>query len=165
MMKCPIESREAEEIFLAYASGRLDAPAAGNLEQHIAGCPACRGRAQGQQAVWRALDGWDAVPLSPDFDRRLYRRIESEVCWWDRLFWPVRPLLERRGMALAAAASLIVIAGLLLNRHPADTPVAAPDAQQVETLQPDQVERALDDLEMLGRFNRSLRAGETDSKI
>ena len=90
-MNCPIESPEGPALLLAYGSRRLDAHAAAALEQHLESCSACREFVAGQSAVWNALDLWEAAPVSPDFDRRLYRRIEEQVAWWELLLRPFRP--------------------------------------------------------------------------
>ena len=70
-----------------------------------------------------ALDAWEAMPVSTDFDRRLYRRIEEEkarATWWSRLVRPFRPMFEAplmsRSVPLAAAACLLVLAGVILER-------------------------------------------------
>jgi hypothetical protein len=88
-----------------------------------------------------------------DFDRRLYARIEQSVPWWTRWLRPLNPLL-RHSVPIAAAAGVIVMAGLLLDR-PVAAPVApAPQSAQVESLQPEQLQSALDDIEMLRQFNQ-----------
>jgi hypothetical protein len=51
-----------------------------------------------------------------------------------------------------------------------DRPAARPaapveESAQVETLQPDQVEHAVDDMEMLREFNHLVRAGNAASKM
>ena len=74
-MKCPIEIHENAELLLAYCARKLDPETQTILERHLAVCPACRDFKAGQEAVWQALDSWEAVPVSADFDRRLYRRI------------------------------------------------------------------------------------------
>jgi anti-sigma factor RsiW len=148
-MNCPMEGRNPE-ILVAYAAGELDRESASNLERHMAGCLACRSLAAEQAAVWQALDAWEAPPVSPDFDRRLYRRIETEVrfSWWERLIRPFRPMPLRQAVPLAATACLLLMAGFLL-RHPDMTPPATPHA---ETVRAEQVERTLDDLELLRQF-------------
>ncbi|HWB87129.1 MAG TPA: zf-HC2 domain-containing protein [Bryobacteraceae bacterium] len=154
MTKCPMETREQTELLLAYSAGRLSRDVAAGLEQHMEGCAACREFAQGQQKVWQALEFWEETPVSADFDRRLYRRIEERTGWWDRVLLPLRPMLVRRGLPIAAAAGLVVMAGVLLDRPAAPVlPSQPPPAQVVEVTQPEQVEHALDDLEMLSEFN------------
>jgi len=162
-MKCPIETRDNAEVLLDYCARKLDPDRAATLERHIRICPACREFADSQRAVWNALDAWEALPVSPDFDRRLYARIEREVSWWDRLLRPFRPLLVRQGLPVAAGACLAIMAGILLDRS-GDVPVGA-EAQsvQVEAVPADQLENALDDMELLRDFNQKVRvdAGRT----
>ena len=89
-MNCPMESREHAQWLLDYRAGKLEPELAARLEEHIATCGACREFARGQRAVWEALDSWEAAPVSTDFDRRLYQRIEAQVSWWDLLIRPFR---------------------------------------------------------------------------
>jgi anti-sigma factor RsiW len=141
---------------LDYAAGKLKADARAQVEQHIEACLACREFIGAQQAVWQALEDWDPAEVSLDFDRRLYTRIEQDVSswarWWTHLMRPLNPLL-RHSVPIAATAGVVIMAGLLMNR-PAAVPAApAPQSAQVEALQPEQVESALDDMEMLREFN------------
>jgi anti-sigma factor RsiW len=162
-MKCPIETGETAETLLAYASRKLDAGTAAVLEKHMEICPACREFAAGQRAVWEALDVWEAAPVSSDFDRRLYRRIAERVSWWELLIRPLRPAMARRFVAVAAVACTVLLASLLLDRPVGPPP--APAAAQVEAVQPDQVEHALDDMDMLAQFERSVRADGASPRI
>ena len=159
-MKCPIETRE-HELLVAYGAGTLDKEGAAKLEEHIGTCPGCRQVVREQQAVWQALDRWEAPAVSPDFDRRLYRRIQNEVSWWDLATRPFRPLLARGGLPVAAAVCAMIVAGVLIER-PEGVTAPVPESAQVEAASPDQVERALDDMEMLREFNHLVRpdAGE-----
>jgi anti-sigma factor RsiW len=163
-----MECHENAELLLAYCARRLDLETQTVLERHMAACPACREFQQGQQAVWNALDAWEAMPVSDDFDRRLYRRIEEEearASWWSRLTRPFRPMFEppllSRGVPFAAAACLLLVAGMILERPGS---VVVPDEvtadARMESIQPDQVERTLDDMEMLRQF-RVTPAGES----
>jgi anti-sigma factor RsiW len=164
-MKCPIETRENAEVLLAYCTRKLDAESTAILERHMEVCPACREFSSGQRAVWEALDAWEAAPVTLDFDRRLYQRIDREVSWWQLLVRPFRPALVRQGLPIAAAAGLVVMAGVLLQ-HPAGAPPAAqPQSAHVDVLQPDQVERTLDAMDMLGEFSHRVRADAADSKM
>lgn len=148
-MRCPIETQENAELLLAYCARRLDLETMHLLERHMHCCPACQAFREGQEAVWKALDSWEALPVSPDFDRRLYRRIDQEASspWWSRFSRPLRPLLMRQGLPLAAAACLVMMAGIILER-PAELSVPEPQAQ-VETVRAEQVENTLKDLEIL----------------
>ena len=102
-------------MLMAYAAGTLDPSTAAALEQHLAVCAACRSLADEQIAMWKALDIWEAPSVSPDFDRRLYSRIDSEVrlSWWERLARPFRPMPLRQTLPLAASACLLLMAGLI----------------------------------------------------
>jgi len=160
-MKCPLEIGEHAQL-LAFGARKPDAPGAAELERHVATCSACRQFVAGQQAVWQALDAWEAPPVAADFDRQLYRRIEQdrllqETVWWRRWLGPLRPVVLRRGLPIAAAAGVLAAAVLMLDR-PAVTPVSKPETVQVENLQPEQVQHALDDMEMLSDFTRAARA-------
>ena len=154
-MRCPVECRENAEWLLDYCSRRLDAAKAAVLEKHMEVCPACRAFRDGQQTVWRALDAWEAMPVSGDFDRRLYRRIdtESQRSLWDRLMQPLRPMFVRPAFPLAAAC-LVVVAGFLIEQNPALlAPPAQPSQIQAESIEAEQVERALEDIDMLRQLN------------
>jgi anti-sigma factor RsiW len=164
-MKCPIETRENAELLLAYCTRKLDADRTAILERHMEICPACREFANGQRAVWEALDAWEAAPVTLDFDRRLYRRIDREVSWWQLLLRPVRPALVRQGLPIAAAAGLLVMAGLLLERPAGAPAVAQPQSAQMEAFEGDQVEPALDAMHMLGEFSYRVRGDASDSKM
>ncbi len=151
-MKCPMDAEGNAALLLDYAAGKLNADARSQMEQHIATCQACHEFAGGQQAVWQALDAWEPAEVSMDFDRRLYARIAQNVPWWTRLMQPLNPLF-RHSVPIAAAAGLVIMAGLMMNR-PVDKPaVPASQSAQVEALQPDQLQSALDDMEMLREFN------------
>jgi anti-sigma factor RsiW len=164
-MKCPIETRESAEVLLAYCARKLDAESTAAIERHIGICPACREFSRAQRAVWEALDAWEAAPVSADFDRRLYRRAGQEVSWWDLVTRPFRPMLVRPGVPIAAAACLVMIAGVVLQRPASLPPPAAPESAQVEAVQPDQVETALEDMQTLREFNRLVRPDSADSKM
>ncbi|MBZ5579210.1 MAG: hypothetical protein LAP40_21830 [Acidobacteriia bacterium] len=146
---------------LAYSSGKPDAARAAEWEQHVESCSACREFVAGQQAVWQALEGWEAPPATDDFDQRLYRRMELERVrpqpWWARVWRPSGSRLVRRGLPIAAAAGVLIVAGLMLERPPA-TRAPQPRSPQVDVLQPEQVEHAFDDMQMLGDFTRATRS-------
>ena len=164
-MKCPIETPENAQLLLAYCTRKLNAESTAIIERHMEICPACRQFSSCQRAVWEALDAWEAAPVTVDFDRRLYQRIDREVSWWHLLMRPLRPMLVRQGLPIAAAACLLVVAGVMLQ-HPASAPPAAqPHSAQVETPQPDQVDHALDAMHMLGEFSYRVRGDAAESKM
>lgn len=151
-MNCPMESGENAGFLLDYAAGKLKAGARTQMEQHLEACPACREFAGAQQNVWQTLEDWEPAEVSLDFDRRLYARIEQDVTWWTRLLRPLNPLF-RHSVPIAAAAGLVIMAGLLMDRPVAVPPTPVQQSAQVESLQPEQLENALADMEMLRDFN------------
>ena len=152
-MRCPIEAQENAELLLSYSARRLNPESAAILEAHMELCPACREFRDGQRALWEALDQWEARPVSLDFDRRLYRKIaeQEQMSWWARLFTPLRPMFVRPALPLAATACLVLVAGFIgVDPGTVTAPVAveAPQVREVE-----QIENALDDLDMLRQFD------------
>jgi len=164
-MKCPIQAQENTELLLAYGTGKLDSQHRAMVQDHLETCPACQEFTLGQRKVWEALDAWEAAPVSLDFDRRLYERIQKEVSWWDLLMRPFRPLMLRQGLPIAATAVLVLAAGVLLQRPVPVVPDNPPQSAQVETLAPEQVESALDEMEMMREFNRLVRVDTADPKL
>ena len=155
-MKCPMESEENRDLLLEYGTGKPGSPGSAGFARHLEECSACQGFVAGRRTVWAALDEWEAPAISPDFNRQLHQRIDQEVSWWDRLSRPLRPLLAWNGLPVAAAAGLVITVGLMFQ-HPAGvTPQA--ETIRVEALQPEQVVNAIEDLEMLDKFDRGIRA-------
>src|SRR6266478_10213495 len=142
-MRCPIETQENAELLLSYSARRLNPESTAILEAHMELCPACREFRDGQSALWEALDQWEARPISPDFDRRLYRKIEEQeqLGWWPRLFSSLRPLFGRPALPLAGAACLVLVTGFVLDDGPIFAPAGfvSPQAEEVK-----HVERTLD---------------------
>jgi hypothetical protein len=85
----------------------------------------------------KALDNWGAEPVSIDFDRRLYARLEERRSIHSR----IRHWLEGIRWQPALPAAAVAAAFVLLM-------VSAPQAEMRER-PPQQVEQALEDLEML----------------
>lgn len=142
-MNCPMEERNPE-LLVAYAAGRLDSETGVLVERHLADCAECREAAAAQASLWKALDFWEAPPVSLDFDQRLYRRISEErrQPWWERAF---RPLPLRTVVPVTATACLLIVAGWLLDHPGKFTQIGA----HKEKVRVEQVERTLDDLDLL----------------
>ena len=152
-MLCPIQNRENAEILLEYCARKLPAAAAAAFERHMEQCARCREFATGQKLAWEALDVWEAMPVPPDFDRRLYARIESRgqsgvLSWMKQAFW--------RPAAPVAAACVTLVAVFLLRPPGFEEPRPAPP--RIEMVEVEQVERALDDMEMLRRLEPSIES-------
>jgi len=128
-MDCPIRTQENREWLLDYSAGRLDHQHAVMVERHVEACPECARFVAEQRVVWEALGEWEPQEISADFNQRLYKKIDQvKPASWLRLV-PV------------AATCLLIVAGVALH-----TPTATP---RVESVEPEQVERTLDDLQML----------------
>jgi hypothetical protein len=145
MERCPYESGNGAELVLAYGARTLAPDEAAAFEWHMLACATCRELAAAQQNVWSALDAWTPEPISPNFDEKLYQRIlQEEQCpWWRRLLradWSLRP-----AMPVAAACGVLIAAFLL--RSPQST--LAPTSGSQPKVRIEQVERALDDIDML----------------
>jgi predicted anti-sigma-YlaC factor YlaD len=151
-----MESEENRDLLLEYGTGKPGSLGSAAFARHLEECSACQGFVAGRRTVWAALDKWEAPAISADFNRQLHQRIEQEVSWWDKLSHPLRPLLAWNGLPVAAAAGLVITVGLMFQ-HPAGvTPQA--ETIRVEALQPEQVVNAIEDLEMLDKFDRGIRA-------
>jgi anti-sigma-K factor RskA len=140
---CELSAAERNERLAGYAAGTLPAAARYAFERHLEECPMCRELAGTQQAVWAALDHWTPPAVSAEFDRKLFERLAAEQhgSRWRRLFdfeWSWRP-------AVPVGAACAVLAAAFLLRAPAPHSTAAiPPSTEIE-----QVERALDDIDML----------------
>ncbi len=145
-MKCPLEFDQMGEIVVGYGARTLDPDTAAEFERHMRCCSECRQMVDAQKAVWAALDEAEEPELavSPDFDQRLFRRIqeaENRGWWWRRL------------VPAAACAGLAVAAVFLLRQS---DPVLAHHAPTAPTMQIEQVEHALDDMDMLNQIGAAI---------
>jgi hypothetical protein len=157
-MNCPLQSKETSEVLLDYCSRKLNPETSSLLESHIAHCADCRAFADAQKSVWDAMDAWEAVPVSEDFDRRLYAKIEQhENSSWLNKTWKkvwaseiFQPFGWRPAMPVATACLTIIAA--VMFYFPSEKPAHIEPNQQVKSEQQvdlDQVESTLDDMEML----------------
>jgi hypothetical protein len=151
---------EDEAVLLEYSAQKLNANDTTRVEAHLKCCTECRRVTEEQRAVWEALDAWEPAPVSSDFDRRLYQRIEKEVSWLDRLMRPFRPLFGRHGLPIAATACLLLVAGMLLQR-PSDAP--APGAPPAITA--DEGANALQEMEMLRELSHIAPVDNSQPKM
>ncbi len=166
-MNCPIRTGQGAEYFIAYGARTLSPDAQASLEFHMLECAECRRMAEAQVSVWSALDVWDPVAMPPDFnqqrfDQKLYARIaaDEQRPWYRRAFdfnlnWSLRPAMP------VAAACTAVIAAFLLRAPLMDQKPSAPTASTSASKSVDieQVERALDDIDMLKQLGVAPSAG------
>jgi anti-sigma-K factor RskA len=161
-MDCPIRTHENTDWLLDYSAGRLDRERAALMARHVETCQECARFVEGQQLVWNALSQWEVDPVSAGFDRRLYRAIDAQpVSWKDRLFRPLQPLW--RPIIPLAAACLLIAVGVVLHT-PQATLATAPSHVAVEKIEAEQVERTLDDMQMLRELEMTPKQEENTSK-
>ena len=105
-----------------------------------------------QQAVWDALDQWEADPVSVDFDRRLYAKIEQRGTGvWARLTGWTWGVNFRPAFTLGAACATVVFA-LLLRGPMMNVSENADPAPRIEAAEIEQAEQALEDMDMLNKL-------------
>lgn len=153
MTSCLTKNGEHLDLLIAYAANKLDLDSARNVERHVRACPDCARFCEAQRGVWNALDAWQVPPVSANFDRRLYERIEkaSAAPWYLRWIEALRPMVARPALPLALA-TLVVATGFLFD-HPASVTGVPSHAPGVATAaDAEQLERTFDDLEMLRQF-------------
>ena len=149
MRECSLDNANSAELIVAYGARTLDPEAEAAFERHMAACAQCRELATAQREVWSAMDAWKPAAISEDFDQKLYQRIatEEQGTWWQRALrvnWSWRP-------AMPVAAACAVLAAAFLLRSPAPPP-AAHQSHNQPSLQIEQVQHALDDIEMLKKL-------------
>jgi anti-sigma factor RsiW len=179
-MNCLLETREETQLLLDYCAHALAAERVGHVETHIESCPQCQEFIVSQRALSEALDLWQPPPVPEDFNRRVYQRLDADAArpaWWSAwvpnwvpslvpsaLLRPFHPVWLRRGLPVAAAACLLVTAGVLLER-PVTRVNIPKDMAQVESVQPEQVEQALDTMDLLSEFSHHVRTDGQESKL
>ena len=153
------------DVFASYAAGSLSSPEVAALESHLGACEACSARAAAQKDVWAALDLWEPEAISEDFDRRLYERIAAEGGrkWWHLLLRPEVSFSFRTAGPVAVACLALVAAFFYRSHGPVAGPSQAPAVSVQQKLDADQVERTLDDLEMLKQMSLPV-AGKSGSQ-
>jgi hypothetical protein len=139
----PPEGSAEHQAFLAY----------------IEKSPQCRAMYEQQEAVWEALDLWEPVEPSAGFDGAFSRRIEQSrvsdgVGLWGWLGRPTEWLTAMRPSLAAGLAALLLVAGTIVSYQPERvvdlSSVQAPSALGPEYVE--QIDQALDDIEMLADF-------------
>jgi anti-sigma factor RsiW len=158
-MICPLQSEETE-LLLDYSAGRLKAAKRASVEQHMDTCARCAAFRIEQAAVWDALDLWDPAPVSMDFNRNLWHRIDDVATepWYKQLAHSFRFGSWKPVLPLTAAVALIA-AGFLLD-HP-----GARDSEPGFTLnEAQQVEQTLDDIQLLHQMDAGGTTPDGNSK-
>ncbi len=159
-MRCTSGNHD-EAVLLDYCAGRLDGSGRAMVDRHMAACPGCRELVRAQQDVWNSLDCWPEAELSPDFNRRLYARIEAHQNRWTVAQWWSAAVIRLSEVpwwpALPAAVACLAIVAWLLTSTPKRLPVEESQAKS-EPVEMEQVERTLQDLEMLKQLRPKVPA-------
>jgi hypothetical protein len=160
-MTCPLQTEDID-LLLDDSAGRLarrrmDAGRAALLAQHMEKCPECAAFRKQQKVVWDALDLWEAAPVSMDFNRRLWQRIDAAATapWYVNLAESLR-LANWKPMLPLTAAILVIAGGFLLD-HPSGKN-AIPGVSVSEA---DQVEQTLDDIQLLHQLDAVTTPGNS----
>jgi anti-sigma factor RsiW len=158
-MKCPIQGNEEPDFLLDYCARRLPPAEEATIDEHIAACVRCRHLVDGQRALWDTLDVWEAAPVSADFNRRLYARIEQEEHTSFGLK-SLRAIAARltpfpwRAFAAVTAVCAAFVAALLIRLPDSGTKMEpAKPRVRIEKVDMQQLERTLDDLDMLAQLD------------
>jgi len=142
-MTCLCKDQDGIERLMEYLGGPSTAERRAELELHAQECLECRGLLR----AWNALDEYAAPEVSTDFDAKLYARIaEDRQVWWRRMLWPSGPLAWWKPV-IPVAACAALLAALLI--HVPGTAVDSDKQAKVEPVSIEQVEQALQDLELL----------------
>ena len=144
-MMCLRENLNGADLLIGYLEGTLTPEQRAELDQHASACAECRELLDAQQL----LEEDDVPEVSANFDARLYARIQQDArqqSWWRFLWRPAIPL--------AAAA---VLAVTLWVRPPvADAPATdEPKQASIDRADIEQLEQALDDVELLMPVNQT----------
>lgn len=160
-MGCPVDESNGAELIVSYGARRLAPYEETDFELHLRSCERCRELAETQRVVWSALDEWPGVTPSENFDENLYQRIAAaeQDAWWRRLLpdtWSWRPAVPV-AVACAALIAAFLLKGPALNLQP---PSPAEPRLQIE-----QVEHALDDMEMLKQLSVDSQPSHPSERI
>ncbi len=151
-MLCPQQNERGAEVLIGYSAGTLQPQAQLEFERHLSVCEKCRDLEAEQQAVWETLGEWRPTPVAAQqFDKRLYARIAREAAlpWWRRAL-RANPSFAFRSIVPVAAACTALAVTFLVKEPAMRYSVQNNDRQKVSI---EQVERALDDMDMLKQMS------------
>ncbi len=157
-MQCQPQAHDVADLLLEYCARKLDAGKAATVEIHLRMCESCQELVKAQRAVYESLDVWNGIEASPDFNRRMYARIEAEdrrshlSRWASMLAARWSPFSWRPAMTFAAACAMLAAALCIRGPLHHQNVVQEPQAK-IERVDVEQVERTLQDLDMLKQLN------------
>lgn len=162
-----------EDVLLDYTAGRLDPAKAAMFERHADQCAHCAALRAAQAAIWRCLDEWKPAPVSEGFNRELWRRIDADAepaSWIDEWEKGLARAMDfsfwKRAAPLAVAIALVVTAFMFDHSGSRSMKQANTTAPIIVTASDaDQLERALDDIQLLGEVDAASAPAKADSKL
>jgi anti-sigma factor RsiW len=164
------ENCPTEDVLLDYTAGRLDPARTALFNLHADRCPECASLRASQSAVWLALDEWKPAPVSIGFNRELWRMIDADAqksTWASAWGAAMRLSLWKRVAPLALGMVVVVTAfvwdhsasqaGKMPANSNAPIVVTASDA--------DQLDRALDDIQLLDSVDAAAAQAKPDARL
>jgi anti-sigma factor RsiW len=122
-MNCEEISKE----LIAYLDHRASSAERQSVEEHLAGCAACRTRAEEFRNLWNVLDEMPTVEPSFGFDARVRQRIAAEPRpGWLAWFVPQ----PRLALSAALLVALAILVAKVPSRHPGVTGTVAATQQE-----------------------------------
>ena len=169
---CPTPSCPTDDMLLDYIAGRLNRTEAAHFDAHADRCARCAALRASQAAVWQSLDEWKPAPVSAGFNRELWRRIDADAhqtSWTRELAAALQFSFWKRLAPLAVAVALIVT-GFMFDHSGTRAmivPTNSPAPIVVTASEADQLDRALDDLQLLHEVDASSAAApaKPDSSV
>jgi anti-sigma factor RsiW len=149
-----------EDMLLDYVAGRLNRTQASLFEAHAEHCARCAAMRTSQAAVWQSLDEWKPAPVSAGFNRELWRRIDADArksSWTRELTAALQFNFWKRLAPLAVAVAVIVTAFVFdhSGKHAGTIQTNSPASIVVTASEADQLDRALDDIQLLHEVDAS----------
>ncbi|MBW2409183.1 MAG: DUF2275 domain-containing protein [Deltaproteobacteria bacterium] len=109
----------AKELLSSYLDGRLDKESSIQLEEHLAGCDACRRQMDALAMLVNELRGLEPVKAPPDFLDQLHTRLDPRPRRRNlvkKLFHPLRIKIPLE-LASAAALALLIVAVIGIQKE------------------------------------------------
>ena len=157
-MTCIVKDKAGGEVLMDYCAGALDPAKAAEIDGHIRECAECRELVDAQRSLWQTLDAWEPIEVSRDFDARLYARIaQADAEPWYFRMW--KPVLSVAAVAAMAAVMIAVRPGVKVEPIKVEAPAtrSSDTSAQVEQINIQEVQQALDDLDLLTPASSSTR--------
>ena len=154
LMQCPVEHDETVDVLFDYVAHRLEPARHSVVENHVATCSRCAGFTVSHVQVWQALDDWKGPVVSSDFNQRLLRRIYQTpaIPWYQGLF-EFRSGLTLKLAIPVMAACLVASTGFVFGYAAGQRGSGPSPVLHVDGRQADQLEAALDDLQLLRQLD------------